>query len=233
MTAYIRNCIALILLIPCLALADALPARPYIQVSGHGTLSVVPDMAHVSITIEKTDKDLAAARADVERRAAQVIEAAKKIGIADHDIDAASISVWPGYRWQNNNQIYMGQHVSRRIQITLRAMPRYTDLVAALIKTGVTNVSSTTLDRSDMPELRQQVLAAAVADAHKRALALAAAAGVELGTVYSITQNSVFNPRPLVMAGRAAPTSGAADYEPGSIDVTGDVSIVYLLKQAR
>ena len=230
---YIRHCIALMLLIPALALADALPAMPYMQVSGHGTLSVLPDMAHVSLTIEKTDKDLASARADVERRAAQVIAAAKKLGIPARDIDATNISVWPEYRWQNNNQIFMGQHVDRRIQITLRQLPQYADLVSALIKAGVNNVGSTTLERGDMPQLRQQVLANAVDDAHKRALVLAAAAGVELGSVYSITENPGFSPRPLVMAGRAANTSNGADYEPGSLDVTADVSIVYLLKQAH
>ncbi|HVA55289.1 MAG TPA: SIMPL domain-containing protein [Gammaproteobacteria bacterium] len=230
---HIRHCIALMLLIPVLALADALPAMPYIQVSGHGTLNVVPNMAHISITIEKTDKDLASARADVERRAAQVIEAAKKLGIAERDINATNISVWPEYKWQNNNQIFMGQHVSRRIQITLRALPQYADLVGTLVKAGVNNIGSTTLDRSDMPQLRQQALAKAVDDAHKRALVLAAAAGVNLGAVYSITENSGFNPGPLVMAGRAATTSSGTDYEPGSLDVTADVSIVYLLKKAR
>ena len=149
MMLHIRHGIALIMLIPALALAKALPTVPYVQVSGHSTLSVVPDMAHIYLTVEKTDKDLASARADVERRAAQVIEAAKKLGIAARDIKAMNISVWPEYRWQNNNQVFMGQHVSRRIEVTLRDMPRYADLVSALIHAGVTNIGSTTLDRSD------------------------------------------------------------------------------------
>ncbi len=177
MIPHIRHCINLILLIPILASADAPPAMPYIQVSGHGTLSVVPDMAHVSISIEKNDQNLANARADVERRAAQALEAAKQLGIAERDIDATNISVWPEYRWQNNNQIFVGQHVSRRIQITLRNLPQYADLVSILVKAGVNTVGGTTLDRSDMPQLRQQALAKAVDDAHQRARVLAAAAG--------------------------------------------------------
>jgi len=231
----IRGYIAVIMLIPALAFADALPSAPYVQVSGHGTLNVVPDMAHISLAVEKTDTDLASARADVERRAAQVIEAAKKLGIAARDITAANISVWPEYRWQNNNQVFMGQHVSRRIEITLRDMPRYADLVGALVNAGVTNIGSTTPDRSDMPQLRQRALAKAVDDAHARAVALATAAGVDLGSVYSITENSGFAPRPLMMAATARPMTmqGAPEYEPGTIDVTADVSIVYLLKHAR
>ena len=230
-----RAYIAVIMLIPALAFADALPSAPYVRVSGHSTLSVVPDMAHIYLTIEKTGKDVASARADVERRAAQVIEAAKKLGIAARDINAMNISVWPEYRWQNNNQMFMGQHVSRRIEVTLRDMPRYADLMGALINAGVTNIGSTTLDRSDMPQLRQRALAKAVDDAYGHALALATAAKVGLGSVYSITENSSFTPRPLMMAATAHPVAmqGAPEYEPGTIDVTADVSIVYLLKPAH
>jgi uncharacterized protein len=228
------RCVAGIMLIPAVAFANALPAKPYIQVSGHGTLSVTPDLARLSATVEKTDKDLAAARTDVEHRVGKVVTAAKQQGIAERDIDALNISVWPEYRWQNGNQIFMGQHVSRRIEITLRDISRYADLVEALVKAGVTNIGNATLDRSDMPKLREQVLAAAMKDAHARALALADAAGVNLGTVYSITENSGFTPRPL-MAGvsRSASSSSGVEYEPGSIEVSADVSIVYLLKEAN
>ena len=73
-----RVLLLIMFLLPLTALADALPSSPYVQVSGHGTLTVVPDMAHVTLTVEKTDKNLATARADVEQRASQVIEAAKE-----------------------------------------------------------------------------------------------------------------------------------------------------------
>ncbi|MGH8335455.1 MAG: SIMPL domain-containing protein, partial [Gammaproteobacteria bacterium] len=158
-----RHAVFLLLtLLPLAALANALPSVPYVQVSGHGTLTVVPDMAHVGLTVEKTDKNLTVARADVERRATQVIESAKKLGVPERDINAATISVWPEYQWQNNTQVFVGQHVSRRIEITLHDMTRYADLVSALVKAGVTNIGSTTLDRSDMPALRHQALAKAV-----------------------------------------------------------------------
>ena len=127
----------------------------------------------------------------------------------------------------------MGQHVSRGIEITLRDMARYADLVGALVKAGVTNIGGTTLDRDDMPQLRQQALAKAVDDAHARAAALANAAGVGLGSVYSITENTSFiRPQPVMMAARAAPVD-SAEYEPGTIEVTGDINIVYLLKATR
>ena len=219
-------------LLPLAVLADALPSAPYVQVTGHGSLTVVPDMARVTVTVAKTDKDLTLARNDVESRAAAAIAAARKLGIAERDISAANISIWPEYQWQNNSQVLMGQHVSRRIVITLRDLSRYTDLIGALVKTGVTTFD-TTLDRSDLTVLRRQALAKAVEDAHARALALATAAGVSIGPVYSISENTGFvRPQPVIMAAKMAP-AGGAEYEPGTMEVNADVNMVYLLKGAH
>ena len=226
--------LALVLLLalsPFAAFAGPLPTTPYVQVTGHGSLTVVPDMARVTVSVAKTDKDLALARGDVEQRAAAVIAAAHKLGIAERDISAARISIWPEYQRQNNSQVFAGQHVSRNIVITLRDLTRYADLVAALIKAGVTTFD-TALDRSDVATLRRQALAQAVEDAHARALALAQAAQVNLGAVYSITESNGFaRPQPMMMAAKMAPADGA-QYQPGTMEINADISVVYLLQHA-
>lgn len=219
-------------LMPFMALAGALPASPYVQVTGHGSLTVVPDMAHITVSVENTDKDLALARGDVERRAAAVIAAAGKLGVAERDISAANISIWPEYQWQNNRQVFTGQHVSRRIVITLRNLGHYADLIGALVRIGVTTFNAT-LDRSDMPELRREALAQAVEDAHARALALVAAAGQNLGAVYSISETSAFiRPQPVMMAAKME-SRESAEYQPGTMEISADVNVVYLIKAAH
>lgn len=217
------------LLLPLAVFADALPSAPYVQVTGHGSLTVVPDMARVTVTVAQTDKDLTLARNDVESRATAVIASARQLGVAERDISAASISIWPEYQWQTNSQIFIGHHVSRRIEITLRDLSRYIELIGALVKSGVTTFD-TALDHSDLTDLRRQALAKAVEDAHARALALALAADVSLGAVYSITENTGFAvPRPLVTGARMAP-AGGAEYAPGTMEINADINVVYLLK---
>lgn len=230
----IRTGIWMLCLLPLTALAAALPAAPYVQVTGQGSLTVVPDMARVSVTVAKTDKSLAAARAAVENRASAVIAAARKLGVAEHDISAANLSIWPEYQWQDNSQVFVGQHVSRRIEITLRDLKRYPDLIADLVKANITTFT-TTLDRSDIAALRRKALAAAVEDAHARALALSQAAGATLGAVYSISENGVMpRPQPMMMSARAAPASApSAVYEPGTMEINVNVSVVYLLRSAQ
>ena len=225
-----RHVVLLLLcLLPLVVFADALPSAPYVQVTGNGAITAVPDIAHVSVTVEKTGENLTAVRAEVEQRSRQVIESAQHLGVAERDISANSLSIWPEYRWQNNTQIFVGQHVSRRIEITLRKLGRYADLGSALVSVGV-NVSNTVLDCSDMPALRRQALAQAVTDAHARALAAAEAASTNLGLVYSISENTGFvRPQLMMQAARTA-NAGDAKYEPGTIEITADVTAVYLLK---
>ena len=223
------------LLAPLTAAADGLPPSPYVQVNGHGELHVAPDMAYVSLTLEKTDKDAKVARDDVEGRAAKVIALARKLGIADADIDAPSVTVIPEYQWVNESsgnagtRKLMGQHVTRGIMLTLRDLDRYGELVDGLFAVGVTDLGNVTLDRSDRRALEQKARALAVDDAHDKAAGLAKSAGVTLGAVYSIEeQGGSIEPRAMMAA--AARSSGPTpEYLNGKIDISADVQVYYLI----
>ena len=226
----------LALLLPAFAFADGLPSSPYIEVNGHGELHVAPDMAYVSLTLEKTAMDAKAARADVESRAAKVIALARELGIADKDIKAPAVTVYPQYEWQqvppgDGRQVLVGQHVTRSISLTLRDLSRYGALADGLFAAGVTRLDNIVPDRSDRAELQRQALTQAVQDAHGKAEALAAAAGVNLGAVYRISeQGNSPAPRPMFMAAAAR---SAGNQEPeflsGEIEIDADVAAYYLI----
>ena len=224
------------LLFASAALADGLPQAPYIQVSGHGEMHAAPDMLRVSMTLEKVGMDASASRADVEVRAAKVLALARKLGLADKDINAASVSVYPEYEWHagssgGGKQVLTGQHVTRSITLTLRDTARYGELVDGLFAAGVTRLDSVSPDTSARAKLQQQALALAVGDAHAKAEALAAGASVSLGTVYSIAEaGESHGPRPLMMAAASRGAGDAApEYLNGEIEIDADVQIYYLI----
>lgn len=221
------------------ALADGLPSSPYIVVSGHGELQVAPDMAYLSLTLVKTEVDAKAARADVEDRSAKVIALARKLGIADKDIDAPAVTIQPQYGYEPRVKgspdeprtlKLIGQRVTRGVVLTLRDLNRYGELVDGLFDIGVTTLDGVTPDRSDRDALQQKARALAVADARATATGLAQSAGVTLGDVYSIAeQGENYGPRPMM---RAASMSGAEqtpEYLNGRIEIGADVTIYYLI----
>jgi uncharacterized protein YggE len=220
-----------------LAAADGLPSSPYIQVSGHSEFQVMPDMAYISLTLEKTAPAAKDARDDVEARAAKVIALARRLGIADKDIDAPSVRVYPEYAWvtggasSKRERKLTGQHVTRAITLTLRDLAHYGELVDGLFDAGVTDLGDVVMDRSDRDTLQQKARGLAVADARNRASGLAQSAGVNLGAVYSIAeQGGGFAPRPMAaMAVEATSGRSAPEYLSGRIEISADVSVLYLI----
>lgn len=231
-----RSCAALLLLLSSAAFADGLPTGPYIQVSGHGEEHVAPDMLRLSLTLEKTSMDAAAARADVEARATKVLALVRKLGVADKDIKAPAVTVEPQYEWRSGpgsdgKQVLVGQHVVRSIMLTLRDISRYGALADGLFAAGVTRLDGVAPDTSERDKLQQQALADAVADAHVRAAALASGAGVTLGPVFSIAeQGGMRGPRPMMMGAMSREAAAAPpEYLNGEIDIDADVQVYYLI----
>lgn len=228
------------LLLPAYAAhADGPPRDPYIQVSGHGELHVAPDMAYVSLSLEKTDLDAKAARADVEGRAAKVIALARKLGVQDKDIDAPAVTVYPEYQCVRSSlssgaciNKLTGQHVGRAVTLTLRDLSRYGDLVDGLFGIGVTDLGGVSFDRSDRRALEGQARGLAVQDAHDKAAGLAKNGGVELGAVFSIAeQGGGYAPRPVMMAAMDKSAEAAPEYLSGRIDISADVQVFYLISK--
>jgi hypothetical protein len=217
--------------------ADGPPRDPYIQVNGHGELKVAPDIAYVSLSIEKTAADAKAARADVEARTAKVITLARKLGIADRDIEAPAVTVYPEYQCVTSSlssgctNKLVGQHVSRAVTLTLRDLSRYGDLADGLFAAGVTDLGAVDLDRSDRRTLEEKARALAVQDAYGKAAGLAKAAGADLGAVFSITeQGGGYNgPRPVAMAMAKSSDEAQPEYLNGKIDIAADVAVYYLI----
>ena len=231
----LRSLVLFALCLPVLVLADGLPSSPYIEVNGHGELHVAPDLAYVNLTLEKTSMDAKAARADVEARAAKVIALARQLGIADKDIKAPAITVYPQYDWHQTSsgdgkQVLVGQHVTRSISLTLRDLSRYGALADGLFAAGVTRLDDVVPDRSDRDQLQQQALAQAVRDAHGKAEALATAASVALGAVYRISeQEGSRGPRPMMMAAARGAGNQEPEFLSGEIEIDADVAAYYLI----
>src|SRR5579871_3082575 len=228
----------LVAFIPVAVLADGLPQAPYIHVTGHGEVHAVPDILRVSLTLEKTSLDAKAARADVEERAAKVLAVAAKLGIADEDIVAPSVTVYPDYQWQQSSisssgqgkQVLTGYHVTRAVTLTLRDVSRYGELADGLFAAGVTRLDSVDPDSSKRVDLQRQAEAAAVADARSKAESLADAADVPLGSMFSLSDaGTPRTPRGVLMAALAPESSKPAQFLNGEIEIDADVDVYYLI----
>ncbi len=202
-----------------------------IAVSGTGSVFVTPDVADVSLGVMIQRDNLKAARNEAADKMAAIIAALKSLGIADEDIRTAMLDVSPTYDYNSNTPKVTGYQVSNIVSVHVRDLDKLGDVIDNTIAAGANNVSGISFDLADRTTVENQAREAAVHDARARADTLAAAAGVTISGVQSISE-SYSNPWPWYGAEPGRVDAGqdvATPVMPGQNEITISVSISYLI----
>jgi uncharacterized protein YggE len=91
---------------------------------------------------------------------------------------------------------------------------------------GADTVNGPSLTRSDSDAQYRQALKAAVADAQKKAEALAEAGHFTVGAVQNVTESSASQPIPMV---GAADKASSTPIEPGAQQVDANVTVTFAI----
>jgi uncharacterized protein len=191
-----------------------------VTTTGHGVVTVVPDEASVSAGVQTQAVTAAAALSQNAKLMTSVIAALKAAG--GSDLQTQQVSLYPQTNDQNEVTGYVADNsVSARTKIAGAGA-----LIDAAVAAGANNVSGPTLDVSDRAALYRDALGKAVQDARAKAAALAGAGGFGVGQVSSVTEQTAAAPAPVYEAAVAA-KSDATPIEPGTQDVTADVTVTF------
>lgn len=230
--------IALLFLAP--TQAAQLPDKPHIYMEGSAEIEVAPDQMIITLGLEATNQKLAVAKDDVDARSRKLIRAVKELGVAPEDLSTTSLHVSPAYDYRGGEQVPLGTRVYRQVDITLRDLSKYPQLMSALVDAEISNTVSTRLEVSNQDALTDQALAAAVEDARKRAVAIAKAAGKQLGSAWSVSEFDLrANNRHqnFAVSGMLAKADmpmqegrTSEPFEPGMITASAQVFVVFLMK---
>jgi uncharacterized protein YggE len=191
------------------------PAR--IIVIGDGSVSVAPDYAALDCgvtTKAKTAKDATDANSKAMAAVAAALHGA---GIEQKDIQTTRFSLQPVYAppQANTEPKLTGFSVSNQFRVSIRQIANVGDVLDRLIAAGATDIGSVEFLHSDTSKALDQARIAAVADAKRRAELYAQAAGLTLGGVGWITEDSGYTPPMPLAAMRAAPAMAAVPIAAG------------------
>lgn len=200
-----------------------------ISVTGTGTIKVKPDVADVQLGIQINRDSVRAARDDAAEAMNKVLAALRVLGIADDDLSTSYLNIGPVYDYQSSIQRITGYQVSNIINVHVRDLAKLADVIDESVAAGATTVNGVTFDVSDRANAERQAREAAVRDARAHADTLAAAAGVTIIGVFSISESGMVTPWPYPM-GREFAADMSTPVLPGTSDITLSVSIVYLIQ---
>ena len=213
-----------------------------ITVVGRGEVKVKPDVANTTVGVEALGETVDAAMADAEARMTSVIDALKKMGIADKDIQTSNFSI--NFERQMDQKPVSAQatpgkfeppagfyRVSNMVQVTIRDMDKVGDVIDNAVKAGANNVwgISFALDKTDT--LETQAREAAVKDARARAESLAGLNDVQVGDVIAVSEVVGSQPLPMFSTADAKGLGGGGTpAEPGEVTFTTQIQVVYGIK---
>ncbi len=222
---------------PLAALAASGDTKPdhTISVTGQGKVTVVPDMATVSLGVNVERDSAKAARQAAADQMTKIVAALKALGIADEDIATAHVSLGPTYDYPTNAQPKIrGYQLQNTVTVTVRDLAKVSDVVDGAVQAGATTVNGVTFDVKDRAAAEAKARDAAVKDAKTKADTLANGLGTSIQGVASVSEQ-VQTPiwyGPQFASGGAAPAPDkAADTPvlPGSTDVTITVQVSFLI----
>ena len=117
----------------------------------------------------------------------------------------------------------MGFRVTRTVSFTIDDIARLGSTLSALANAGATMISSPVMGSSNAANAKDQALAKAVKDAHKKLNVLAEAADMSLAGITQISEISPYSPRPQPTLMRA---EMALDSAPSNNFVAGNLTFI-------
>ncbi len=204
------------------------PPMRTITVTGTGMVTLTPDVAYVYIGVQTQDASASTAMDDNNARAQAVIDAIKSLGVEDKDIQTTNFSIYPEPVYDDNyNQIGVTYVVDNTVYVTVRDLGILGELLDGAFRAGANQIYSISFDVADKTEAVSQARLAAVENARRQADELAAATGVTIGDVQTISYYDS-TPSPVYYEARAALDKvSSVPVEAGSMQITTTVTIVY------
>ena len=195
-----------------------------ISVSGSGTASADPDLAYVSVSVltsSTTATDAQDKNADTMRK---VIDALKRIGVADGDLRTEYYSLQPTYGQDKEPRI-VGYECRNTLRVTWRRVKEVGAVLDEAVKAGANIIGGVTfaLSEQKIDALTAEAIKNAVAEADAKAQAIALAMGVRIvGKISASTEVSYVPLRQTYEL-----KAGATPIIPGELQLTLTVYVNY------
>lgn len=215
---------------------------PLITVTGQAEVRVQPDEVLFTLVVENVDKDMLAANKKTDDSVKQILAIARKNNVKPEDVQTSQISVQPKYNtddipYEERNRVkrvLIGYEVSKTVAIRLRDISRFDELLADVLKAGITRLSNLQFMDSQIRKHRDEARRMAIRAAQEKARLLTGEIGQSIGPAYSITENSGSDYGRSNYAQNATTLSGESSESesaiaPGSLSITSQVTVRFRL----
>ena len=190
--------------------------------TGHGQMSIAPDIAIIRLGVQTTGENLAQIQADNARRSQAIIQVLQRMGVTD--IKTFQYSIDKVYDYIEGRQIDRGFSVRNILEIQTNNLEAVGTIIDASVKAGANIVDLITFDISNREYYYQQALNMAIMNAIQKANSITMNLGLSASPVpVKIVENTAM---PFLPVQREFVAS--TPIVPGTLDVEANVTVDFL-----
>lgn len=178
--------LAAVILLSVMACAGA---ESVISVNGTGNVYMPADTACVTLGVQKYDTDVKAAQNAVNETITAVLKALLDMGIREEDISTDNINLYTYTEYTEAGNELTRYHAMSTLSIRTTDLDAAGPIIDTAFAAGANTLEGVMFSASDTSAQEKEALEAAVADAREKAEILAAASGMKITGVVSISEN--------------------------------------------
>ena len=168
------------------------PKPRLITVTGTAEINLAPDQVSLSLGIETHDKDLSVAKSQNDVRIKKVMAIARGVGVEPKDIATSALRMAPDYSEEKVPK-FLGYEVSQTMEITLKDISKYEQLMTKLVGAGINRLSSIDFGLRETRKYRDEARLKAIRAAKEKAVAMATELGQTVGKPWEISEQTGWN----------------------------------------
>jgi hypothetical protein len=203
-----------------------------INVSGKGEVFVKPDIAKISISMEKEAVSVTEAQNQATESINKITSFLKESLVEDKDIKTTNYNIYPRYDWiEKIGRVFRGYVVNQTLEIKIRKIDKTGEVLAGITQAGANQVGGVSFTIDDEEAVKREARQKAITDAKTKAEQLAKDLGVKLVRLVSFSENGGSYPIPIYESEALGIGRGEAPEIPaGENIVTVNVSLTYEIK---
>lgn len=207
-----------------------------ISVTGNGEVFVKPDVAQISLTVEKEAVSVIGAQEAATQAINKVVAFLKESKIEDKDIKTTNYNIYPRYDYlERSGRVLRGYVVSQTLDVKIRKIDEAGKVLGGATLAGANQVGGINFTVDDMEAVKRQARQEAINDAKEKAKQLAKDLGVRMGRLINYSEGgNNWIPLPYAAKESALGMGGGGEIAPeipsGENKVTISVTLTYQIK---
>ena len=213
-----------------------------ITVPGQGKVYAKPDVALVSLGVTAQGATVADATKSGAEKMNAVIDAVKKMGVDEKDIQTTNYNLTPNYANQIIPMMYPvqssgkinGYTLRQDVQIKIRDFTKVGDILSQATAAGSNQIGDLQFTIDNIEQFKEQARAKAILQAKANAQNLAKESGINLGKLINVYEG--YSSVPVMynsvkaMGGGVAESAPIPTIQPGQQEIDVTINLTYQVK---